>query len=501
MTPFLAAPRLARRLIPHAPRTLGLFLAGAFALGAAPLAPWASPVAAQEVRTPLSLAEAERRALEFGEEVALVRERIGQAESEITQVRAGALPEITANVSYNRAIRTLFDGLLTDGSGNGAGGPVGGGGAEGEPGGNGGDNPFADLPFGRPNTWTAGVRVTQPLYAAGRVAIGLDIADKVRESLQLELAETEAEVRLQVREAYFQAVFTELLVEIAEEAYALADDQLRQVQGFREQGIASELDVLTARVERDNLEPQVVEARNGSRLARLDLLRLVQLPSGTELRLTTPLEAELAGVEDEVLRQALEARALLQAARTRIRIEEDQVRLARSGYRPTAGAFLDLGWQAFPATVFPADGGWREEWNAGFQVSIPVFNGFRTRAEVEGARSGVRQAELERSQLEEGLSLELEGRLAELEAVLTQVEARRGTVEEARRAVELAELRFAAGSGTALELSNTRLLLQQARVNEVEALLRYVTTLARLERASGGAVSLVADRLNGYDAP
>ncbi len=490
MTPFLAAPRLSRRSIPHAPRSPGLLLATSLALVAATLAAPALPVAAQEARTPLSLAEAERRALEFGEEVALVRERIGQAESEITQVRSGALPEITANVSYNRAIRTLFDDLLVAPTANGDNGE-----------GNGAENPFADLPFGRPNTWTAGVRVTQPLYAAGRVAIGLDIADKVRESLQLELAETEAEVRLQVREAYFQAVFTELLVEIAEEAYALADDQLRQVQGFREQGIASELDVLTARVERDNLEPQVVEARNGARLARLDLLRLVQLPSDTELRLTTPLEAELAGVEDEVLRQALEARALLQAARTRIRIEEDQVRLARSGYRPTAGAFLDLGWQAFPATVFPADGGWREEWNAGFQVSIPIFNGFRTRAEVEGARSGVRQAELERSQLQEGLSLELEGRLAELEAVLTQVEARRGTVEEARRAVELAELRFAAGSGTALELSNTRLLLQQARVNEVEALLRYVTTLARLERASGGAVSLVADRLNGYDAP
>ena len=57
-----------------------------------------------------------------------------------------------------------------------------------------------------------------------------------------------------------------------------------------------------------------------------------------------------------------------------------------------------------------------------------------------------------------------------------------------------------AGSGTALELSNTRLLLQQARVNQAEALLRHVNTLARLERATGGAISLVAERLNGYDA-
>ncbi|TVP42175.1 MAG: TolC family protein [Gemmatimonadales bacterium] len=445
-------------------------------------------------QTPLSLADAERRALEQGEEVALVREQIAQAEDEITQVRAGAFPEVSANVAYTRSIRSIFDGLAAVPAepGNGIGGN---GNGEADP-----DNPFANLPFGRPNTWVAGVRITQPLYAAGRVGIGLDIADRVRETLRLELEETEAEVRLQVREAYFQAVFSALLVEIAAEAYQLADEQLRQVRGFREQGVASELDELTARVERDNLEPQVVEARNGARLARLNLLRLVQLPADTDVALTTPLEAELAGVDDEVLRAALESRARIQAARTLVRIEEDQVRLARSGYRPTVGAFLDLGWQAFPATVVPASGGvWNEDWNAGFQVSIPIFNGFRTRAEIGSARSGVRQAELQVSQLVEGLRLELESGLSELESALSQVEARRGTVEEARRVVELAELRFAAGSGTALELSNTRLLLQQSRINEAEALLRYVSTIARLERASGGSLPLVRDRIQGYN--
>jgi len=445
-------------------------------------------------QTPLSLAAAERRALEQGEEVALVREQIAQAEDEITQVRAGAFPEVSASLGYTRSIRSIFDGIaaVPVEPDNGIGGN---GNGEPDP-----DNPFANLPFGRPNTWVAGVRITQPLYAAGRVGIGLDIADRVRESLRLELEETEAEVRLQVREAYFQAIFSELLVEIAAEAYQLADEQLRQVRGFREQGVASELDELTARVERDNLEPQVVEARNGARLARLNLLRLVQLPANTDVALTTPLEAELAGVDEGVLRAALESRARIQAARTLVRIEEDQVRLARSGYRPTVGAFLDLGWQAFPATVVPTSGGvWNEDWNAGLQVSIPIFNGFRTRAEIGSAQSGVRQAELQLSQLVEGLRLELEGGLSELESALSQVEARRGTVEEARRVVELAELRFAAGSGTALELSNTRLLLQQSRINEAEALLRYVSTIARLERASGGSLPLVRDRIQGYN--
>lgn len=473
------------RTFPMGPILLGLAVAGTL-----------FPTAELQGQTRLSLADAERRALEQGEEVALIREQIGQAEEEITRVRAGAFPAVSANLAYTRSIRSIFDGLSAGGdppAGNGGGS---GGGDEGE----GEENPFANLPFGRPNTWVAGLRVTQPLYAAGRVGIGLDIADKVRETLQLELAETEAEVRLRVREAYFQAVFARLLVEIAEEAYALADDQFRRVEGFQAQGVASELDVLTARVERDNLDPRRVEALSATRLALLNLLRIVQLPPESDVELSTPLEAELAGVDVDALHEALKARAALQAARTGIGIQEDQVRLARSAYRPTVGAFLDLGWQAFPTTVFPTEGGgWREDWNAGVQVSIPLFNGFRTRAEIGSARSGVRQAELRVSQLQEGLRLELENGLSDLDASLSQVEARRGTVEEARRLVELAELRFSAGSGTALELSNTRLLLQQARLNEVEALLRYVGALARLERVSGGSIPLVRDRIQGYN--
>lgn len=435
----------------------------------------------------LSLSEAESRAITLGQDVALVRERMVEAEAEVRRIRAGAFPVASANLSYNRAIRTLFDSLFD---------------TPGDNAGNGADNPFADLPFGRANTWVAGVRITQPLYAAGRVSIGLDIAERVRAALRLELEETEAEVRLGVREAYLQAVFAQSLVDIADEAWRLADEQLQRIQGFRDQGVAADLDVLTARVERDNLDPRRIEARNAADLARLDLLRRVQLPADTRLELTTPLEADLIPVDAEALRAALVERPLLQASETRIRIEEEQVRLARSGYRPTAGAFLDLGWQAFPESLFPGSGAtWREEWSAGFQVSIPLFNGFATRAEVDGARSAVRQAELDDIRLREGLLLEFESTLSDLESTRAQVEARAGTVEEARRALGLAELRFAAGSATALELSNTRLLLQQAQVNQAEALLRHALALARLERATGGTFPLLGTRIHGTDTP
>jgi outer membrane protein len=114
---------------------------------------------------------------------------------------------------------------------------------------------------------------------------------------ELQVQEAEADVELQVRNAYFLVVLADQMVGIAQEAYQLADAVLRQVDLFRQQGTASEYDLLRARVERDNLEPGIVEAQNARRLAELNLKRLVHLPADAPLVAATPLTPVIAAVD------------------------------------------------------------------------------------------------------------------------------------------------------------------------------------------------------------
>ena len=87
---------------------------------------------------------------------------------------------------------------------------------------------------------------------------------------------------------------------------------------------------------------------------------------------------------------------------------------------------------------------------------------------------------------------QLEAALAEYRSVRAQIEARRQTVLLAEETLDLADTRFANGLSTQLEVSDAALLLDQARVNEVQALYDYVQVLAQLERLSGGRVDLMA---------
>src|SRR5690606_34517016 len=96
----------------------------------------ASGLSAQEpVR--LTLEQAVARGVAEGEEVAEARARRDLAEGQVMQARAGALPQVSAQLGYNRTLASLFDDLrITP--------PGGGDGSDGE-------NPFASLPFGQRN--------------------------------------------------------------------------------------------------------------------------------------------------------------------------------------------------------------------------------------------------------------------------------------------------------------------------------------------------------------
>ncbi|MEX0912077.1 MAG: TolC family protein [Gemmatimonadota bacterium] len=420
----------------------------------------------------LTLNEAVSRAVGTSEEVRAALAQQNIAESQVVQTRAGALPQVNANLSYNRTLASIFDGISL-------GAPDGGGDVE---------IPEDDapvLPFGRPNTWMATLSLTQPLYSGGRISTGLAIASNIRRASALDVMEAQADIALQTKSAYLQAVLAEHLVDISEEAYALADAQLQQVELFEQQGTASEFEVLSARVERDNLEPGIVEARNALRLAELNLKRLVNLPADQSLELVTPLEPVMAEVDGAALRAALTDRPAVEALEQVVAAREGAVRVARAARLPSVGASANFSYQAFPSGVAPVDAEWMRDWTLGFQVSIPVFTGMRTSGAIEQASAELVQAELQRDQAREGLELELEAALGEFEAARTQIVARQGTVDEALRALELAELRFATGMGTQLEVSNARLLLEQARVNEAQSLYNYLNALARIERTAG----------------
>ena len=495
------------------PATLALAIAGIAmgrpALAQTPTAPTAPTAPTDTVE--LSLGDVVTRAVGQSEEVRLARAQVELARAQVRGARASALPQLDANVAYTRTfaspfqvstpalpdslrfdpdpsapleerVRYLEDRVPTAGlSGLGA--------------------LFGNLPFGQENAYSFTITGSQPLYAGGRVGAALEIAGEYEEAARLGLREQVAEIELQVRNAYYRARLAQELETIAAAAVEQAERFLAQERLRLRAGTASDLEVLRADVSLENLRPQLVQARNASSLALLDLKRLIDIPLRQPVRLTTPLDppaaTELARpvVDPQLL---LAQRAAVQAAERQVAIRQQQVKIARGAFLPSVDLRLNYGRQIFPNQPFQfGSQDWRTDASATIGVRIPLFTGFRRTAELQQAQIELSQERLRVAQLRENVQLQYEQAQGERERAAATIAARQRTVEQAQRVYDLTVLRYERGLATQLEVSDARLALLQARTNLAQAIADFYIADAGVSRAIGNTTQSMPPRSGG----
>lgn len=443
------------------------------------------PVAAQEIRE-LTLEEALALATGTSETLDVARAGVARAEANVRRTESQGLPQINGSASYQRSLANQFQGI-TDSAAE----PVVPPGCQGTfapdpslpleervrlleerlgcPASSGlGGLDFSQLGFGAPNTWNLGLSFNWLLFNGGRLAAQVRAAEMARTIAESSVTSSNAQVRLDVTQAYFDAQLAAELLDISEASLAFSDETLRLTDLRERAGTQAEFDVLQARVARDNQRPLMLRRRAQRDLAFDRLRTLLDIPQGQTLRLTTPI----TGVSDvnvaELQVQATE-RVAVQQASERVGIARQQLAIARAQRLPTISATSQYGLVAYSENLFPDINSFRDNWTVGAALQIPIYTGGRIAADINAARADVAEAEAQLEQTLEAAQLDSSSALAEYSVAKATLDATSGTVEQAQRGVEIARLRYREGVGIPLEIENARLLLEQARVNRAQA--------------------------------
>jgi outer membrane protein TolC len=248
-----------------------------------------------------------------------------RARGQTAQARSQGLPQLNATGSYQRAIQNQFNELgqraPRDTSPPSLCTPFIGANATPEQRAaalaqaatcnQGGGLPSFAAAFASPNTVVLGLTGAQPLYTGGRVSAARSSAAAGARSADIGVTSARTQVRLDVATAYFDATLADRLVTIAESSLVQTERTYRQTALQREQGVASEFDLLRARVTRDNQRPQLVTARGTRDQAYLRLRQVLVLPLDQPILLTTALPVAAGATDDAVARAT---RAPLDAA-------------------------------------------------------------------------------------------------------------------------------------------------------------------------------------------
>ena len=461
-----------------------------------------APLAAQApAPRRLSLADALELALPASDGVALARADVQKAEGEVKRVRADLLPQLTGSASYTRTLKSQFstgsgrvDTTATSFCNRFTGDPS-------LPVGTRLDslersveclsalNPFAalsNLPFGRKNQYNFGLQFSQVLFSSGILKGRPRAAVAGRRVARLGLTTAEAQARLDVTQAYYDAVLTDRLVGIAELALAQAETTLAQTRVAREVGTQPEFDLLRAQVTRDNQRSAVIRQRSQRTLGYLRLAQLLGLPLEQPLELTTALDETpeaMRAAEPELAAgdTAAAERAAVQQAAESVNLQEVLTNVTRWDRVPTVKLTSSFARIGYPANGLPWKADFVSDWTVGVNVSVPLWTSGRLRGNTIVAEASLDQARTRLAQAHDLAVLDARQTLEQLSTARAAWQATQGTVEQAQRAYEIATLRYREGLSTQTELTDARLLLEQAQANRATAARDVRVARARLD--------------------
>ena len=355
---------------------------------------------------------------------------------------------------------------------------------------------FSEAGFGAANQWSFGLNGSWTVFSGGATTARIRAASAGRSAAEVELAAQRAQLILTTTEAYFDAALSDRLLVIAESSLVQTQEALRQTQIARNVGNTSQFELLRAQVTRDNQLPLVIQRRSDRDVAHFRLKQLLGLPLDDPLVLTTPIEASIPGVAPASASAvatgaslAADTAALAREVNETIAgvdlgaLERAPVRQAAAGLRASEATLdatraqrlpqiaVTLGYQrlAFPASGLPEWGNFVTNSTVGVGLSIPLFTGFRITGQSMVAQADVAESRAQLDQVQELAALDTRLAVAQLEQAEASLAASVGTVEQAQQAFTIAQVRYREGISTQLELSESRVLLQQALANRALA--------------------------------
>ena len=426
---------------------------------------------------PLTLEQVLDLATGRSEGIGIAQAGVRRAEGEQVRARSGLFPQLSVSGGYDRALASEFSGLF-DNSAFGGGTST-----------DGTNTDLSKLPFGRANTWRVSLAFSQNVYTGGRQKLQDQIAALGKDTAAQGLTTARAQLLFDATQAYYDAALADRLVAIAEATVQQAGATLQQVQAGFDAGTQPEFEVLRARVSRDNQQPVLIRQRVNRDLALLRLKQMLDVPADADLRLADALSDEtlapppvfasrVAAIE-RALGSAQTSLASLGAgvtppsrtvvagAETAVLARETALQLALAQKNPSVAVTSTYTRLGYPANGIPIFD--RTNWTLSANVQLPILTGGRQRGDELVARADLDDARLRLQQTRELATVDTQSAWAELIAARAAWEASSGTEQQAQRAYDIADVRYRNGVSTQLELSDSRLLLQQAEANRAQA--------------------------------
>ncbi len=340
-----------------------------------------------------------------------------------------------------------------------------------------------NLSFYPSDNFSGGLNVRQNIYDFGKTAKNVAFADEGKVIAEQSLEQVKQNMALAVVRTYYTLDFLQEAIKIKEEQLKTLQEHLDYVQKMKATGSATNYEILSTKVKISGVESQELDLK-ASRDVQLAILNsLLGMPAKTYHAVKTVLTVMQPDVaQDSLISHALQHRDEMQLAKGKA-----DLALLRLGVVKT---------QNNPSLNFIANGGWKNgympdinkikpNYVVGLGLTIPIFDGTRTKYNIMEAKSSVETSTLETEITKRNISSEVVENETSVQTALKKVNQSKLQLEQAQEALSLAQINYKTGAITNLDLLDATTSVSEIRLQLLQSEINYAVSIYKLKASLG----------------
>ncbi len=326
------------------------------------------------------------------------------------------------------------------------------------------------------------ISLNQTLYSWGKIGAAIKAANLALMSRDYSLKLTEEEIKKITIESFYDVIFQKELIKIAEENLKQKENHLKEAESKFNLGIGTEYDILAAKVNFEDARINLLKAENGLNILKERLKFIL----GIDYEIEPEGELEVEFVEEPSFEESFEI-ALKERKELKLQeLYEDGrfqfIKIQKSQNKPKV--YLSAYFERSNLKAGDLDLN-VSSWNYTLNLTIPLFDGFRTKGLVIEAESEYNKAKLEKEKIIDSIRLQIKQALFELKEAGNVLKVSEEAVELAEKWYKMAEEGYKLGVKTNLDVEDALLNLSNSKVNLAKAKRDYIVSLTNLKKAMG----------------
>ena len=339
------------------------------------------------------------------------------------------------------------------------------------------------------NIWVGAVTVQQPVFVGGKIVYSNQMAVLAQQLSEAKYDMKEADVLLDVDQAYWQIISIANKKKLAQSYTELLEEMEKDVQTAVNAGVSTESDLLQVRVKANEARMMLTKATNGLTLSKMLLCKRIGLPLDSNIVLadeTLDVIPEPGRPVEKSLEDIYESRPETRSLTLATKIFDKKAKVVRADLMPTVALM-----GAFTVSNPNVYNGFQNQWqggnlSAGVMVKIPITHGGEALFKYKKAKAEARLYQNQLDDAKQMITLQVTQQRKLFDEALQKVEMARSNLDLAEDNLRSARVGLDAGVIATNTVLGAHTAWLSAHSEYIDAGIELQMTAASLRKAEGG---------------